>query len=192
MIVGSIAAEAAIQLGQYIAILVMAMALGMDAFSIGLGIGMKGIRLLDMIKISVVIGLFHVIMPLMGMFVGSYVSTLLGNVAVLCGGALLIILGMHMVYSSLRGDQAESFDQRTLFGLTILALSVSMDSFSVGISLGLFQADIMLTMMLFGTFGALMSMFGLLLGRRFSGLFGEYSEAIGGFILIAFGVKFLW
>lgn len=189
---GSIATVATIQIGQYIAILVMAVALGMDAFSIGLGIGMKGIRLLDILKISVVVGAFHVIMPLMGMFTGSYVSILLGNVAVLCGGALLIILGMHMVYSSLRGDHMESFDHRTFFGLTILALSVSMDSFSAGISLGLFRADIVLTMMLFGIFGALMSMSGLLLGRRFSGWFGEYSEAIGGIILIAFGVKFLW
>ena len=188
----SMATEAAAQVGQYLAILVMALALGMDAFSLGLGIGMKGIRLLDVLKISAVVGIFHIIMPLMGMFTGGYVSTLLGHVAVLCGGALLIILGIHMVYSSLRGDQVSSFDHRTFIGLLIFALSVSIDSFSVGISLGLFQADILVTVLLFGFFGGMMSVFGLLLGRRFSGIFGDYGEAVGGMILIAFGIKFLW
>jgi putative Mn2+ efflux pump MntP len=186
-------AEAAAQIGQLIAILLMALALGMDAFSLGLGIGMKGIRLKDVLKISLVVGLFHVLMPLAGMFAGNYVSVLLGNVATLCGGLLLIILGMHMVLNSLRGDQVkEVFDYRTLFGLLIFAFSVSIDSFSVGITLGLLRADIMLAVTLFGFFGCVMSVCGLLLGKRFSGIFGDYSEAVGGIILIVFGTKFLW
>jgi putative Mn2+ efflux pump MntP len=188
-----VGAEATAQIGQLVAILLMALALGMDAFSLGLGIGMKGIRLKDMLKISLVVGMFHVIMPLAGMFAGSYVSVLLGNVAALCGGLLLIILGMHMIFNSLRGEQMEAvFDHRTLFGMLIFAFSVSIDSFSVGITLGLFQADIMLTVTLFGFFGCVMSVCGLLLGRRFSGIFGDYGEAIGGIILIVFGTKFLW
>jgi len=190
MVVG---AESVAQIGQWIAILLVALALGMDAFSLGLGIGMKGIRLKDVLKISLVVGLFHVLMPLAGQFAGRYVSVLLGNVATLCGGLLLIILGMHMVYHSLRGDQAESvFDHRTLPGLLLFTFSVSIDSFSVGITLGLFHADILLTVILFGFFGCVMSVCGLLLGRRFSGIFGEYGEAIGGIILIVFGTKFLW
>lgn len=188
-----VGAEATAQIGQLVAILLMALALGMDAFSLGLGIGMKGIRLKDMLKISLVVGMFHVIMPLAGMFAGSCVSVLLGNVAALCGGLLLIILGMHMVFNSLRGEQMEAvFDHRTLFGMLIFSFSVSIDSFSVGITLGLFQADIMLTVTLFGFFGCVMSVCGLLLGRRFSGIFGDYGEAIGGIILIVFGTKFLW
>lgn len=70
-----------IQLGEIMTICIMAVALGLDAFSLGIGIGMKGIRLLDILKISVVIGIFHILMPLMGMFMGQYVSLLLGNVA---------------------------------------------------------------------------------------------------------------
>lgn len=183
---------AAAHVGQFLAILVMAFALGMDAFSLGVGIGVRGIRLLDILKISFVVGAFHILMPLLGLIAGEYVSHLLGNVAVLCGGALLIILGVHMVYSSLRGDSVQSFDHRTLLGLLLFSFSVSIDSFSVGISLGLFKADVLLTVMLFGFFGGMMSVFGLLIGRRFSGLFGEYGEAVGGVILIMFGIKFLW
>lgn len=185
-------AAATAHIGQILAILVMAFALGMDAFSLGVGIGVKGIRLLDIMKVSFMVGLFHVFMPLLGLFAGGYVSQLLGNVAVICGGALLIILGVHMVYHSLRGDTVQAFDHRTWLGLLAFSFSVSIDSFSVGISLGLFQANVLLTVLMFGFFGGIMSVFGLLLGRQFSGLFGEYGEAVGGLILIVFGLKFLW
>ncbi len=180
------------QFGQFVTILIMAIALGMDAFSLGIGVGIRGIRLLDILKVSIVVGLFHIIMPLMGLFMGRYVSTLLGDVATAVGGVLLIFLGAHMVYSSLRGEEVRSFDQRTLWGLVLFALSVSIDSLSVGLSLGLFASDLLLTVLLFGTFGGLMSILGLLIGRRVAPAFGEYGEAFGGIILLVFGIKFLF
>ncbi len=179
-------------IGQLLTIIIMAMALGLDAFSLGLGIGMRGIRLLDILKISMVIGLFHIIMPLFGMFTGQYVSSLLGNVATAVGGTLLILLGAHMVYSSLKGGAVQSFDHRTLWGLFVFAFSVSIDSFSVGVSLGMFATDIVLTVLIFGAFGGLMSVGGLMLGRRVGHWAGEYGEAFGGMILLAFGVKILF
>jgi manganese efflux pump family protein len=178
-------------MGQFLTILIMAIALGMDAFSLGIGIGMKGIRLLDILKISSVIGIFHVFMPLMGMFTGQYVGSLLGDVATAMGGLLLILLGSHMVYSSLRGESFPSFDHRTLWGLFVFSLSVSIDSFSVGVSLGMFSTDIVATVLLFGVFGCLLSIAGLLLGRRMGGIAGEYGETLGGIILLVFGLKFL-
>lgn len=179
-------------LGQILTILVMAFALGLDAFSLGIGLGMKGIRLLDILKISVVIALFHIFMPLMGMFMGQYMSSLLGDVATAAGGGLLILLGIHMIYSSLKGDEVRSFDHSSVFGLLIFAFMVSMDSFSVGVSLGMFATDLLLTVMLFGAFGGIMSILGLLVGRRFRHWAGEYGEAVGGVILLAFGIKFLF
>lgn len=178
-------------LGQLLTITIMAVALGMDAFSLGIGIGMKGVRLLDIVKISLVIGVFHIVMPLMGMFAGHYVSSLLGGVATIFGGALLVMLGAHMIYSSIKGDAVPSFDHRTLWGLLVFALSVSIDSFSVGVSMGMFSGDLLLTVLLFGVFGLFMSMVGLLLGRNVSNWIGEYGETIGGVILLVFGIKFL-
>lgn len=61
--------------GQLVTILIMAVALGLDAFSLGIGIGMKGIRLRDVLRISIVTALFHIIMPLIGMYMGKYVSS---------------------------------------------------------------------------------------------------------------------
>lgn len=50
--------------GQIVTITIMAVALGMDAFSLGVGIGMKGIRLLHVLQMSLLIAVFHMLMPL--------------------------------------------------------------------------------------------------------------------------------
>jgi len=181
-----------IEWGQLATILIMAIALGMDAFSLGIGIGMRGIRILRVAQISIIIAFFHMIMPLMGMFAGHFVSTILGNVAVAAGGGLLVLLGSHMIYSSIRTSETPMFDVRNVWGLLVFALSVSVDSFSVGISLGLFATDIVLTVLLFGAFGGLMSVLGLIVGRNVRRWIGEYGEAFGGVILLAFGLKFLF
>ncbi len=177
--------------GQLLTILMMAVALGMDAFSLGIGIGLKGIRLLHILRISFVIALFHVIMPLTGMFMGQYVSTILGDVALLAGGGLLLLLGVHMVYTSFSNKDTVVFDYRSIWGILLFSLSVSIDSLSVGVSLGLFATDIIMTVLLFGLFGGVMSVLGLLVGRNAGKWAGQYGEALGGIILIAFGIRFL-
>jgi putative Mn2+ efflux pump MntP len=177
--------------GQMLTILVMAVALGMDAFSLGVGIGLKGVRISDVLKLSAIIAIFHVLMPLGGMITGQYVSGLLGGIATSAAGALLLLLGGHMVYSSLRGEAAGSIDHRTVSGMLVFSFSVSIDSFSVGVSLGMFSAHVLLTVLMFGFFGGLMSVLGLMLGRKASRSLGEYGEAIGGVILFAFGLLFL-
>lgn len=180
-----------VQAGQLITIVIIALALGMDAFSLGIGLGVRGIRLLNIARVSFVIGLFHIVMPLMGMFMGKYVSSLLGDVATAAGGALLVVLGSHMLYTALRGDSSETVDYTGFWGLLLFALMVSIDSFSVGLSLGIFSSDILLTVLIFGFFGGGMSVLGLLLGRRVNSWVGEYGEALGGLILLVYGIRFL-
>ncbi|MDR0266696.1 manganese efflux pump MntP family protein [Paenibacillus sp.] len=185
--------ETSADLGQLIAILIMAAALGMDAFSLGIGIGMKGIRLLDVLKMSFLIGIFHIVMPLLGMFTGHYVSSLLGQVTSYAAGGLLILLGIHMVWNSFKGGgEIRLIDHRSLPGMILVALSVSVDSFSVGVSLGMFRSNLVLTVLAFGFFGGIMSVLGLLLGRSASRNLGDYGEALGGAILLAFGLAIIF
>ncbi|MGU3471564.1 manganese efflux pump MntP family protein [Paenibacillus sp. D51F] len=185
--------EAGLHEGQLLTLLIMALALGMDAFSLGVGIGMRGIRIQDILKLSLIIGIFHVVMPLLGLYTGHYMSFLLGHVATAAAGILLILLGGHMLLAAWRGDgESPSFtDHRTAGGMLLFALSVSVDSFSVGISLGMFAADLILTILLFGMAGGLMSVAGLLAGRRIGRSMGSYGEAAGGAILLTFGILFL-
>lgn len=181
-----------VEAGQVITLLIIAIALGFDAFSLGLGIGLKGIRILDIVKLGTVIGLFHIIMPVGGMLAGQLVSGLLGNVATTAAGILLMLLGAHMIYSSLWGEAVISFNHRSSWGFLVIAFSVSIDAFSVGVTLGMFALNIWVTILLFGFFGAVMSMLGLWLGRSVSSNLGEYGEACGGAILLIFGIIFIF
>ncbi|WFR64232.1 manganese efflux pump MntP family protein [Paenibacillus amylolyticus] len=178
--------------GQLVTILIMAVALGLDAFSLGIGIGMKGIRLRDVLRISTVTALFHIIMPLIGMYMGKYASSLLGDITTYVAGGLLVLLGGHMILNAFREGDTKLVDHRSLLGVILFSLSVSVDSFSVGVSLGMFSSDLILTVLAFGVCGGLMSIMGLLLGRRVSQNLGDYGEAIGGAILLAFGLLFIF
>ena len=134
-----------VQVGQLMTIGIMAIALGLDAFSLGIGIGMKGIRLMDILKISIVIGLFHVSHATDGDVYGAICLALCwamwqrpqGDVYLFCSERIWCI-------ARYAGEEATTFDHRTLWGLIIFALSVSIDSFSVGVSLGMFATDIVL------------------------------------------------
>ncbi|MBY0009407.1 manganese efflux pump MntP [Paenibacillus typhae] len=180
--------------GQIVTIAIMAIALGMDAFSLGVGIGMKGIRLLHVLQLSLLIAFFHVLMPLLGLFTGSYVGHLLGQVTTYAAGGLLILLGGHMVWNTFRKEESTSrpMDHRTFWGMLLISLSVSIDSFSVGVSLGMFVDSIILTVLAFGACGGFMAITGLLLGRRVSRGLGDYGEALGGAILLGFGLLFIF
>lgn len=175
---------------EVLTLLIMAFALGMDAFSIGLGMGMAQLRLKHIFKMGVTIGLFHVAMPLLGMLIGHYLNDLFGTVAIMIGGVLLLLLGAQMIYTSI-GNRQEMLVAPVGFGLILFSLSVSLDSFSVGLSLGIYGAKMWLTLFLFGSVSMFLTWTGLLMGRKFQHLLGTYSEALGGCILFVFGLKLL-
>lgn len=177
-------------INEIITLAIMAIALGMDAFSLGLGMGMIRLRLKQVFYIGITIGIFHVIMPLLGIGLGRIISFHFSGIASYIGGTLLLILGLQMVVSSFKSGQ-ETFVTPIGFGLILFALSVSLDSFSVGLSLGIFGARAAVAIFLFGFFSMVLTWAGLLLGRKVQYWLGSYGEALGGSILFAFGLKLL-
>jgi manganese efflux pump family protein len=177
-------------IGEIITLIIMAFALGMDAFSVGLGMGMIQIRLKQIFKIGITIGGFHVLMPMIGMLTGRFLSERFGEIAAILGGGLLLILGVQMIWSSFKKEE-ESLITPVGFGLLLFALSVSLDSFSVGLTLGIYGAKTALVLMCFGIGACILTWLGLLLGRKVQGWLGTYSEALGGSILLVFGIKLL-
>lgn len=180
------------QWGQFITLFMVASAIGMDAFSLGVGVGMVGMGYRDILKVSVTIGSFHVLMPLAGIVFGIYLSDMVGDIAVLIGGSVLIILGAHMCWNALFGKEKLNLMKTTGFGLLMFAFSVSLDALSVGFSYGLMERNVYMAVILFGMMGGLMAGVGLLLGKYLGGWLGGYSELLGGVILLIFGIKFVW
>lgn len=179
-------------ISEFIAISIMAFALGMDAFSLGIGMGMIGLRYRQIFRIGVTIGLFHIIMPLLGIVIGKFLSKYFGLIALIIGGALLLILGFQMLLSALFEKEENKRSYRPVgIGLILFSLSVSIDSFSVGLSLGMIGAKTVITVLAFGFFSMVLSWSGLIVGKKVQGYIGTYGEILGGCILIAFGLKLI-
>lgn len=178
-------------LGEIVSLIFMAIALGMDAFSVSLGAGMQQLRLKRVAIIGLVFGLFHLILPLMGIVVGQFISMKIGQLAILTGGLLLIAIGVQMILTAFNGNFKKVIEPFG-FGLLFLAFSVSVDGFSVGLGLGMFGVKTIIALILFGVVSTCMTWVGFLLGRKVRGLLGVYSEILGGSILCTFGLVIIF
>ena len=186
-------------------VVAVAVALGADAFSLSLAIGLRGIQKRMIVHLSLVIAAFHVIMPLCGMLLGQALGTILGQYANYMGAVVLIGLGGRMIYNAYRPDtQHCSFGEarKSLFqkkssstsslkgwGIYVLAASVSIDALSVGVSLGTIRADLFITVMIMGFVAGLMTAMGLVLGGMMGTRLGGKAELLGGLVLFLIGVK---
>lgn len=186
----------------------IAIALGADAFSLALGLGMSGPSRKTVLRTSLTIGVFHILMPLAGLLVGSLLGAAVGIVAVWMGGAILVVLGAKMIwdgwpwrcasYSFQTAKAALAKPKNNVLsswgGILALGWCVSVDAFGVGISLGTYVADfspqgIIILLMILGITAALMAAIGLLLGRWLNNQVGRWAEMAGGLVLVGIGVR---
>lgn len=174
-----------------ITLLILAVALGTDAFSMCLGLGMTGVTRRQIIVVSLTVLAFHVLMPLAGWYAGDLAGSLLGKAAGIAGALVLIYLGGKMIYSAWKGDGELSNRDAlvTTGGMLLLAAGVSMDALSVGFSLGTQNVDLPLTVTVIGVVAGIMTGAGLILGRFVGNRVGERAVGIGGTLLVGIGIK---
>lgn len=177
--------------GQLLTLSLMAIAVGMDAFSVGLGLGTIGLRLRQIAKIGIIFGIAHMLMPLVGIVFAHILSRYIGIFAAYVGGGLLFLLGTHMLYTAVFLEQGKREVPLSVLAIFIFALGVSIDALSIGFSLGLFSVNTWLTIALFGLAGMSMTWAGLLIGKHVGAALGTYGEALGGIVLIALGLKLM-
>ncbi len=170
--------------------LALAIALGTDAFSMCLGLGLAGVTRRQIFVVSITVLVFHIVMPLLGWYAGEFAGALAGRAASIAGSFLLMYLGVKMIWSSLKGGDA--MDPKVVlvntWGLLLLAASVSMDALSVGFSLGTRQVNLPLTAGVIGAVAGVMTAAGLFLGRFVGTRVGERAVLGGGVLLIAIGI----
>ncbi|REJ05364.1 manganese efflux pump [Halobacillus trueperi] len=169
-------------------LILLSIALGLDAFSVSLGMGLQAVRLRHAFFTGIVIGVFHMFMPGLGILLGKWLSDSAAEWAELSGGVMLFGLGAYAVFASFTEKHTVSY-RMTGIGLWLFALSVSIDSFPVGFSLGLREAEMFISVLSFGVFSMVLTWTGFIIGRRAGGLLGTYSELLGGSILCALGLN---
>ncbi len=183
-----------------ITIFIIAFALGIDSFSVCIGVGMCGISKRKIYTTSLLVAFFHVVMPLLGMFIGHLVGDYIGELAEVFGALVLFIIGAYYLISYLKDLLSKkkiscmSADQSLLdkpFGALILAISVSIDALAVGFGLGALGMDVILTVLIMGGVTGCMTYAGLILGRKLGRSFGDHAELLGAILLIGIGIYFL-
>ena len=188
-----------------VALLLVAVALGLSNFAaaIGLGAGGAGAGGAGAARVAVVFGAFEAGMPVIGLALGNGLATSLGHGAHWLGGALLIAVGGYTLLSGRdarpaagdeagaggggagAGTRAAGSTSAALGRLVLTGFALSLDNLAAGFALGGYHVVFWVAAVVIGVVSVGMSLAGLQLGARFAS--GRFSELAAAAVLIAVG-----
>ena len=204
-----------------IEVILLAIALAMDAFAVSIGLGAKSqyqsqyqsqhkarqyIRHLAWYS-ALYFGIAQGVMPLFGYLLGVALLGWLASAAPWIGGTILIALGSKMLYEALKNSDEDSTDNDTLNASTAsssahntishrlfftLAVATSIDAMAAGFTLNLLSLNAWLACLIIAIVTAVFSFGGVYLGRRSGTWLDTKAEALGGIVLIAIGLKIMF
>jgi putative Mn2+ efflux pump MntP len=174
----------------------LAVALAMDAFAVALGCGLTIERLTGrhLFRLGWHFGLFQALMPVIGWLAGLTVQHWIASFDHWLAFGLLALVGGKMIHEAFQEEQTRAARQDPTRGVSLIMLSVatSIDALAVGLSLAMVDISVWFPALIIGLVAGLMTVIGLLLGRRVGGYWGRRVEIAGGLILLAIGLKILW
>ena len=190
--------------GELSTVILVAVVLGADAFSLSMGMGLKGVSRRYELRFALLVTLFHVLMPLLGLSLGMAAGNYLGVWAGRIGAVILAYIGLEMLwkaYQELKPRLIAFSEARKLLSessldtneawpsLLLLTTSVSIDALTVGFSLETIKVPVLTTVLIIGLVAGCMTMLGFKGGKIFSRVAGSYSQAAGGLVLTALAIK---
>lgn len=169
-------------------IIIIAISLSMDAFSLSLAYGTLNINKKDTRLLAFIVGIYHFFMPLLGMLIGSLILNLLPispNVIVFI---VLLFIGIEMIGESRNPHTQKDMKIMSKRDLFLFAFAVSIDSFSVGIGLKSISNHVILSALTFSFSSFFFTYLGLVLGKKINNKIGTISTLCGGIVLIIIGI----
>lgn len=177
----------------FFAVVLVAIALGCDAFAVGMGVGTRGCSPRQVFRLSFHFGLFQFMMPLIGWYLGQNLVGVASRWAPWIAFVLLFFIGAKMAGESLFGRRAETPTECAAptrgFKLVLLSVATSLDALGVGFSIGLLGSGLFFPATWIGITAGIMTWVAMKLGNRLSDKFGRRMEVAGGIILMAIAVK---
>ena len=172
-------------------IVFIAIGLAMDVFSVATvtGFVLKRVSLRQASKMSLSFGSFHVVMPMIGWFVGSTIVELVAEYDHWVAFLLLTLVGGRMIYRANNTKRKKGSEMLNGFNLLMFSVAVSIDALAVGLTFFLENVALFLPVVIIGLVASLFALVGLVVGSRTGRLFGKRVEVIGGLILIAIGLR---
>lgn len=176
-----------------IEVLVLAVALSMDAFTVSIGLGAKAGKKTHSLALlaAIYFGVFHTAMPFIGYFAGKEILGWVGSYAHWIAFFLLMLIGGKMIYEAVNKNVENEIVKVTHKIMLLLAIATSIDAMPVGFSLNLLEIDRLIACSIFGVTTFLFSVVGVFLGANSGAWIESKAEILGGIILILIGFKIL-
>ena len=172
-------------MSSFLTILLIGISLSMDAFSLALVYGIIGMSRKKKIFLSVVVGIYHFFMPLIGLTLGIFIDTISFINMHIIASIILLYIGIDLIISNFKEESTLSV---TITGLILFGLSVSIDSLTVGIGLKTITNNYLLSSLTFSICSLTFTYLGLLLGNIIGNKIGVYSKVVGGIVLIIISI----
>jgi len=176
-----------------IEVLVLAIALSMDAFAVSIGLGSKHkIKPTSLALMSgAYFGLFQALMPLIGYLGGKGVLGWVEEYAPLIAFILLVLIGGKMIFESFAEGIEEDISNITHRVMLMLAIATSIDAMAAGFALTLLDINPLIACLIIGVTTFLFSYIGVFIGTKSGTWLESKAELFGGVVLILIGLKIL-
>jgi manganese efflux pump family protein len=172
-----------------LALLLIAVSVGLDNFGASAAIGVAGVDRALRLRIALIFGTFEAAMPVAGILLGHSVTHDLGGAAHPLGGAVLGAAGIYAIVNEVVGEKADGKAAPAgVKRLVVIGAALSIDNLVIGFALGTIHVNLLVAAITIGVVSVALSLLGLEIGNRLGGRFGERSELIGGAVLVLVGV----
>lgn len=174
-------------------VILLAVALSMDAFAVSIGLGSKKVNHTKLLqfKAAAYFGFFQGVMPVIGYLSGSGLSPWIDDYAPWIAFILLVFIGGKMIYESLFEGIEEDIAKVTHRVLLVLAIATSIDAMAAGYAITLLEVDILLACLIIGITTFAFSWIGVNIGEKSGVWLESKAELFGGLVLIAIAFKML-
>ncbi len=179
-------------------IILIALALSADAFSVALATSLQGFNSIShILRMSAYFGFFQFVMPLVGWLMMYNFQSSIVDYSKFISFALLFGLGVKMIYDHKKSGSSlgvpESIPTKGL-AIMVLAIATSLDALAVGISFASLGQAVLIPSIIIGIICFITTFLAMqcskLIAQKFF-ILSNNANLIGGTILIAIGFKIL-
>jgi putative Mn2+ efflux pump MntP len=179
-------------------LLLMAVALAMDAFAVAVatGVQLRNVSARQTFRLAWHFGLFQALMPVIGWGLGLTIRVWIERYDHWVAFILLSIIGVRMIRESLEEEEEHGprADPTRGWSLVMLSVATSIDALAVGLSMSFLKVSIWFPSVVIGLVCASFTLVGLHLGGRVGSLLriSRYAGMGGGLTLVAIGLHILY
>jgi len=172
-------------------LILLAIALSMDAFAVAIGLGSKRkSNLLSLAWMSAIyFGLFQALMPLLGYLGGRGVLGWVDAYASWIACGLLVLIGGKMIFESFAEGVEEEIAIISHKVMLMLAVATSIDALAAGFTLTILDVNPFIACLIIGITTFAFSWAGVFVGSRSGTWLESKAELLGGVVLILIGFK---